>query len=241
MLLAHSSLHPIDRGPYALRPIRRVIRMDALSPPPPCPRSSRSPLLRRRSPASPISRRATTPTARCRSASAFYAGETFSVTITFRNTRPPLTSSGHISASPPATDPPTPLSRTRHHGNEDVTPRRLGQIGPIVDEAASDNAVAGPSRPPVPIDVSAANTPRPNDPSYPYSPGADPSSRAPGWPVSTSPVREGLGHLRSPEEWRRNGSGGHSRKSRSLALGQGAMTPQEMVWALGGQSGESSA
>jgi hypothetical protein len=229
MLLAHSSLHPIDRGPYALRPIRRVIRMDALSPPPPCPRSSRSPLL-------PHLEVTVTP-----SASAFYAGETFSVTITFRNTRPPLTSSGHISASPPATDPPTPLSRTRHHGNEDVTPRRLGQIGPIVDEAASDNAVAGPSRPPVPIDVSAANTPRPNDPSYPYSPGADPSSRAPGWPVSTSPVREGLGHLRSPEEWRRNGSGGHSRKSRSLALGQGAMTPQEMVWALGGQSGESSA
>jgi hypothetical protein len=89
------------------------------------------------------------------SASAFYAGETFSVTITFRNTRPPLTSTstGHISASTPATDP-SPLSRTRHHGNEDVTPRRLGQIGPIVDEIASDNAVAGLSRPPVPIDVS---------------------------------------------------------------------------------------
>ncbi|WVQ78266.1 hypothetical protein IAT38_000351 [Cryptococcus sp. DSM 104549] len=197
------------------------------------------------------------------SASAFYAGETFSVTITFRNTRTP----SHDAAVPktpltvpPTADPTTAASQTRQLPSldrEPVTtqhlPHRLNQIGlglppiPLTSDGQDQNAEAGPSRARTPLSVS---TPRfqSDDPGYPYSPGANPAYRAPGWPgaAAESPQREGMMSFRSPDGWGTkenggvNGAGemrelGHTRRARSLALGKGTMSPQEMVWALGGQ------
>jgi hypothetical protein len=179
------------------------------------------------------------------SASAFYAGETFSVTITFRNSR--STMNGPASRTPSITDFSASSSQIRipsfSHDPDVPPPLRLNQIGLGVQshiEEAQESA-AGPSRTPTQLDLVAASAPLPHDPSYPYSPGADPSSRA-GWTQATSPVREGLLNIRGPEAWRRKEYGGvgqgHSRKSRSLALGRGAMSPQEIIWALGGQPGQ---
>jgi hypothetical protein len=71
---------------------------------------------------------------------------------------------------------------------------------------------------------------------YPYSPGANPASRA-GWPGAGS-GGDGM-VIRSPETWRRSygdlgNAKGHARRTRSWALGNKGMTPQEMVWSLGG-------
>lgn len=57
----------------------------------------------------------------------------------------------------------------------------------------------------------------------PYSPGANPDHRASGWPRHENSIR-------SPEAWK-------GRRTQSLALG--TMSPQEMIWALGDSSSES--
>ena len=176
------------------------------------------------------------------SASAFYAGETFSVTITLRNTRIPHTSATPINhdydperpitpdtaqtvgtatssvrAMPPPPDP-------RVVPGQDL-PRRKNNIGQTI---AQPRTPEPESKPPLPNHMQY--------PEYPYSPGANPNSRA-GWP------KDGEMVIRSPETWRRSqdlGVGkGHTRKTRSWALGnKGNMTPQEMVWSLGGGQGE---
>ena len=156
------------------------------------------------------------------SASAFYAGETFSVTITFRNTRPPP-----LNAAPPFTPRSAP---------QEVL-RRRNQIG-LNLKTKPRNAEAGPSQPPTGFALSPALIPP--EPGYPYSPGANPAYRAPG--LATSPEREEIANVRSPDAWKAKEYGalgknsGHARRSQSLALGKGGMSPQEMVWALSGHS-----
>ena len=156
------------------------------------------------------------------SASAFYAGETFSVTITFRNTRPPP-----FNAAPPSTPRSAP---------QEVL-RRRNQIG-LDLISRPRNADAGPSKPSTGFTLSPALVPP--EPGYPYSPGANPAYRAPG--LTTSPEREEISNVRSPDAWKAKEYGalgknsGHARRSQSLALGKGGMSPQEMVWALSGHS-----
>lgn len=172
------------------------------------------------------------------SSSAFYAGETFSVTITLRNTRIPNTTPLEQEYDDPITPntsntevgtatssfrgmPPPPDPRMIPSND---LPRRKNRIGKTQAQPTT----------PEPI-----KSPLPNHmqyPDYPYSPGANPTSRA-GWP------KDGEMVIRSPETWRRSqdlGVGkGHTRKTRSWALGnKGNMTPQEMVWSLGGGQGE---
>ncbi|WWC90026.1 uncharacterized protein L201_004956 [Kwoniella dendrophila CBS 6074] len=193
------------------------------------------------------------------SASAYYAGETFSVTITFTNTRtPPLDASYPKTpvSVPPSGDLRTASSSERQlppiglRGSEAYNgdlPSRKGQIGlnlptiPLVRE--NYNAEAGPSRITTPLSVNSTPGPPVTDPGYPYSPGANPAFRAPGWPGNgsgpISPTRENPMNFRSPDGWgnRENGhtkESGHTRRTRSLALGKGTMSPQELVWALGG-------
>jgi len=170
------------------------------------------------------------------SASAFYAGETFSVTITFRNTRPPPADTAGSSTSsivPSASD-----HRDETGGPSDV-PHRRKQIGLNINSRPL-NAEAGPSRTLNTLDLTS--TPIASEPGYPYSSGANPTYRAPG--LAGSPERDELSNIRSPDSWKRKENGGsrrdegHARRTRSLALGKGGMSPQEMVWALGGQSGE---
>jgi len=177
------------------------------------------------------------------SSSAFYAGETFSVTITLRNTRIPKTASDGIDNHDHNDVPITPSTAATEVGTATSSfrgmpppldagvvpgpdlPRRKNRIGTA---QAQPSTPEPESKTPLPIHMQY--------PEYPYSPGANPTSRA-GWP------RDGEMVIRSPETWRKSqdlGLGkGHSRKSRSWALGnKGEMTPQEMVWSLGGQ-GES--
>ena len=177
------------------------------------------------------------------SASAFYAGETFSAVITFTNTRqashphhvlsPPTPSTTDVHTAAPRAMPPFGSPQT----DNPTPPRRQNQIGLGIKSREKENAEAGPSRPgpPSPLRLSPSPIPSPGNLGYPYSPGANPAYRAPGWPDSSTPYDEMPG-IRSPEAFRRReASGGHSRKARSLALGKGGLSPQEMVWALGGQ------
>ncbi len=163
------------------------------------------------------------------SASAFYAGETFSVIITFRNTRPQVSSSA-VSLAPGATN-----HAFDSHGKPD-TSRRRNQIGLNIP-SRPPNAEAGPSHTPRSLNTSTPTAP---EPGFPYSPAANPTYRARGWP--TSPERDEIPNVRSPDAWKRKEFGGlgreggaHTRRTRSLALGKGGLSPQEMVWALGGQ------
>ncbi|KAK4688655.1 RAB6A-GEF complex partner protein 2, partial [Tremellales sp. Uapishka_1] len=153
------------------------------------------------------------------SSSAFYAGETFSATITFRNTRAPPHGSS-FPVTPTTVAPrhlPAPQPRDSSTGS---LPTRKRQIGVNLDT----NAEAGPSRLPPPLVLASPVTPTPG---YPYSPGANPSNRA-GWPSTEDKEMS----FRSPEAWKKEN--GHGRRAKSLALG-GGMSPQEMVWALGGE------
>ncbi|KAK8869820.1 hypothetical protein IAR55_000388 [Kwoniella newhampshirensis] len=194
------------------------------------------------------------------SASAYYAGETFSVTITFRNTSRPTSNATH--SETPTTIPSTAGVRSATSASRQLPPfdprdsapahqpqfpPRLNQIGlslpsvPLYPEDHTPNAEAGPSRSRTPLSITSTPNVSGLDASYPYSPGANPAYRAPGWHGSgpESPSREGTMNFRSPEGWgRKENAGkesGHTRRSRSLALGKGAMSPQELVWALGGQ------
>ncbi|KIR25439.1 hypothetical protein I307_06022 [Cryptococcus deuterogattii 99/473] len=187
------------------------------------------------------------------SASAFYAGEAFSVTITFRNTRTPHTD---VLKVPPSTDSTSSLAaavpQNQHFSSTDSRrslsiprlPRRLNQIGPDLPETPlvrtkrHESAESNPSR----TSSSVVSTPRfaSEDPGHPYSPGANPADRARGWLRSPSPQREGPMNYRSPDGWgskesaSTEKSSSHARRTRSLALGKGTMSPQELVWALGG-------
>lgn len=175
--------------------------------------------------------------------SAFYAGETFSVTITLRNTRIP-SEDARIPVTPdtvPATAEvgtatssfrgmPTVESRSID-GME--LPRRKGQIGSSFK--TEDVKLSKEFKSPIPHHLTDSGSVDYNG--NPYSPGANPASRA-GWP------RDGDMVIRSPETWRRNnedmgGSKKHGRRTRSWALGNKGMSPQEMVWALGGQPSQS--
>ncbi|OXG38828.1 hypothetical protein C360_01255 [Cryptococcus neoformans Bt15] len=188
--------------------------------------------------------------------SAFYAGEAFSVTITFRNTRTPHTD---VSKAPLSTNSTSSLAsaacQTRHFPSTDPRhapsiprlPRRLNQIGPdlpetpLVSDRRHESAELGPSR----ASSSVVSTPRfaTENLDYPYSPGANPANRAHGWQKSPSPQSEGPMSYRSPDGWGNQESegakksNGHTRRTRSLALGKGTMSPQELVWALGGGKG----
>lgn len=174
------------------------------------------------------------------SSSAFYAGEPFSVRIRLRNTRLP-NDDARIPVTPD-TAPPTadvgtatsayrgmPSLEPRTYDGVDL-PRRKGQIGGSSSSNPTDHAVKG-LKSPIPEHLLEMGQVDYNG--NPYSPGANPASRA-GWP------REGDMVIRSPETWRRNngdlGKGkSHERRTRSWALGNKGMSPQEMVWALGGQ------
>lgn len=68
--------------------------------------------------------------------------------------------------------------------------------------------------------LSGAKSPSPNGSTSPASPSP---SRTPGTPTGYNDWR---GHARKPS---------HGRRSQSLALGKG-ISPQEIVWALGGES-----
>jgi len=141
------------------------------------------------------------------SASAFYAGESFSVVISFRNTREP------VSYAQQSAEDVGGNGLHAEGPNGDELPGRLRKIGRKV------NAEAGPSRP-TPLKLAS-----PALLGSPYSPGANPLYRAPGWPKhDESPIR-------SPDGWD-PGSAGHVRRARSMALGKGGMSPQELVWAL---------
>lgn len=110
------------------------------------------------------------------SASAFYAGETFSAVITLRNTRIPTSGSGH---SRPGSSHPSHLH--------------------LLPGTKSDGSSAAPQGSPERV-----------------------------WPPDSSAWRGE--HLRRP-------SAGHSRRSQSMALGKGGLSPQEMVRALSGSEG----
>lgn len=183
------------------------------------------------------------------SASAFYAGETFSATITFRNTRTPAIY-GIANTRSAEAGPSTPTASTTNvieTGKSIPRLYRRKQIGlaiqPAPQEVSIDreNAEAGPSRTAM-NGTSFSPNPLYVEAGYPYSPGANPTSRA-GWP--RSPERGVLPNYRSPDVVKqgygdigRGGSKSHERRTRSLALGKGTLSPQEMVWALGGQQGE---
>lgn len=174
------------------------------------------------------------------SSSAFYAGETFRVVITLRNTRIANDDVRNVPVTPDTAPPSAevgtatsafrgmPSLEPRSVDGSDL-PRRRGQIG------GSDSLAGTASKglkSPIP-DRLMENWPVEYN-GNPYSPGANPTSRA-GWP------REGDVVIRSPETWRRNngeiGKGkSHERRTRSWALGNKGMSPQEMVWALGGQA-----
>lgn len=177
------------------------------------------------------------------SSSAFYAGEPFSVRITLRNTR--LPNNDARTPITPDTAPPTAevgTATSAYRGMPSLEPRtfdgveltrRKGQIGgySTSHSHSSNHAVKG-LKSPIPDRLTEMGQVDYNG--NPYSPGANPASRA-GWP------REGDVVIRSPETWRRNngdvGKGkSHERRTRSWALGNKGMSPQEMVWALSGQA-----
>nr|XP_018263825.1 uncharacterized protein I303_03698 [Kwoniella dejecticola CBS 10117]OBR85983.1 hypothetical protein I303_03698 [Kwoniella dejecticola CBS 10117] len=193
------------------------------------------------------------------SASAYYAGERFSVTIRFTNTRTPSSDAAYPKTplSVPATAEVRSASSAARQlpilgareGDQSVQelPSRKGQIGlklPTLSLSSLEaNAEAGPSRISTPLSINSTPGAPLNDPGYPYSPGANPAYRAPGWPGAggglASPTREKPMNFRSPDGWgskeySKSREGGHGRRTRSLALGNGTMSPQELVWALGG-------
>ncbi|ORX39858.1 Rgp1-domain-containing protein [Kockovaella imperatae] len=159
------------------------------------------------------------------SASAFYAGEVFTATITFRNTRKSHTVEDvPIGSRVVSAVRPQPILEPRQHEPTRPLPPRQKQIGLHLSSAPppppppAANAIAGPSKP---RDLHRPLHLSPNLPDdSPYSPGANPSTRA-GWPT-----------FRSPDQ----ASRGHSRRAKSLALGKGQLSPQQLVWALGERS-----
>jgi len=182
------------------------------------------------------------------SSSAFYAGESFSVTISFRNTRhaPLGTAASTVSGMTDVVSAARTIPSLDRQGVPVALPGRKGKIGKSsissvgnAEPTESANAEAGPSKIPAPLDFSAKTPELPPTADYPYSPGANPAYRAHGWP-SRSDGAEAT--IRSPEAWRRKDYGqlgkeiGHGRRARSLAIGKGAVSPQEMVWALSGHS-----
>ena len=115
-------------------------------------------------------------------------------------------------------------------------PKRHGRIGKhLTDE--DENVAPDPSK--TPDSQGSQVLPSSDLANYPYSPGADPTYRAPGWPTRNG----GLPTIRGPEAWRRKELGkgdrphglGHERRARSLAIGKDVST-QEMLWALSEQS-----
>jgi hypothetical protein len=150
------------------------------------------------------------------SASAFYAGELFSVTITFRNTRPLPVGSSHAYNLREDT-----RESTSSGGSMRTRQGKIGRHLHSSSEASSSRS----------LPINAAPVLNDLESRFPYSPSANPSYRTPGWPGDMNEM-----DIRSPEGWgKKDHAGiGHSRKSRSLVLGKG-MSPQEMVWALGGQ------
>lgn len=175
------------------------------------------------------------------SSSAFYAGETFSVVITFRNTRIPNNtpvsstfSHGHghgydepaTPSTAPVTDVGTATSSFRGMPTLDPDPRATLRTDlPQRKRQIGNNIPSTPDVTPIPPHLSEIG-----QYPYPYSPGANPASRA-GWP------KDGEMVIRSPETWRRSYGDlgkGHERRTRSWALGNKGITPQEMVWSLGG-------
>lgn len=174
------------------------------------------------------------------SASAFYAGETFSASIVFRNTRTPSFARPSSSVSRLSADTITPKLTPRQFPLSPVAstaekplPSRRGNIGEGIPVRVleTENAEAGPSR-------------APRDPSSSYPRGGD-DPRAVRDPLSSSPTRSKFTNLRSPEGFNERyaglgkGHAGAGRRTKSLALGEKGMSPQEMVWALGGGQGES--
>lgn len=168
------------------------------------------------------------------SSSAFYAGETFAVTITLRNTRIP--SDDARIPDTPDTVPPTAevgTATSAFRGMPSLDPRtvegydlppRKGQVGKIPSRTEAPKS---------PLPSRLAKLEGVDQNGYPYSPGANPLHRA-GWPKDGDVV------IRSPETWRRSygmeSGKGHGRRTRSWALGNKGMSPQEMVWALGGEA-----
>jgi len=182
------------------------------------------------------------------SSSAFYAGESFSVTISFRNTRRASTVPA-APASSATTDVPSAartLPSFDQRGVPLFLPQRRGRVGKQKSEDTQSedtylsNAEAGPSKAPAPL-ILATTPDLPAAAGYPYSPGANPAYRAHGWPTRDDGAET---TIRSPEAWRKQEYGvlgkefGHGRRAKSLALGKGAVSPQEMVWALSGHTGE---
>ncbi|EIW69679.1 hypothetical protein TREMEDRAFT_71708 [Tremella mesenterica DSM 1558] len=165
---------------------------------------------------------------------AFYAGETFSAILTFRNVRQASThgSSSNVGdALKSDISSRAPSSTTLSPTPDAQSLKRHGLIG-----RERENADAGPSKPPAPLTLVSTATPPIDDiqMGFPYSPGANPLHRA-GWPQGG--LGEGFAGIRSPEAFKKmEANGGHARRARSLALGRGSLSPQEMIWALAGQT-----
>ncbi|RXK36443.1 hypothetical protein M231_06287 [Tremella mesenterica] len=165
---------------------------------------------------------------------AFYAGETFSAILTFRNVRQVSThgSSSNVgTALKSDTSSLAPSSTLLSPAPDAQSLKRHGLIG-----RERENADAGPSKAPAPLTLVSTATPPIDDKQmgFPYSPGANPLHRA-GWPQGG--LGEGFAGIRSPEAFKKmEANGGHARRARSLALGRGSLSPQEMIWALAGQT-----
>ncbi|KAL1405293.1 Golgi membrane exchange factor (Ric1p-Rgp1p) subunit [Vanrija albida] len=127
------------------------------------------------------------------SASAFYAGETFSAVITLRNTRIPI-----HTAAPNVADTTDGVSAT---GLD------------LLSGAKAPSSTISLNSP------ASAVTPTIASPDLSSSPG---------------------GSIWRGEHTRRSSLNKHTRRSQSLALGKGVISPQEMVWALGGAGEPSS-
>lgn len=123
------------------------------------------------------------------SASAFYAGETFSAVITLRNTRTPI-----HTAAPNVADLSQGVSATG--------------LNLLPGAKASSSSTS-----------TSLNSP---------GPSATPTVASPD--LSSSPG----GSIWRGEHTRRSSMNTHTRRSQSLALSKGIISPQEMVWALGG-------
>lgn len=173
------------------------------------------------------------------SASAFYAGETFSCTIRFRNTRRPRFvagghgTSGNSTASALGAVAPRGLPAYAEAGPSRAPTHRLRQIGlalPANDTLPDHEAESGPSRTPgaglrSPLDLDgqiSLNSPA----GSPYRPS---------WSAD-SPNSKGI--IRTPDGWGGDAQyrdKGGERRSKSYGMGRDGMSPQEMVWALEGQ------
>jgi hypothetical protein len=140
------------------------------------------------------------------SASAFYAGEVFSAVISFRNTRVPY----HTPATPTqAPTPPHASSASISYSHSYSVPGT-----PNLGSAGASSPGAGPS-----AWLTGSTS---------YSPTSPvPSATSPGHPWTPATAGWRGEHARRPS------GQGHTRRSQSLALGKGTLSPQEMVWALG--------